>query len=259
MGTFAHGRVAAFFDIDGTLVPRPSLERRLVRLLLWRRELRLASGLRWVLEAARLACQGGLAPQGASVIWNGNKMHLRGVRSSVDGLRFLLPRFFPQAVERAAQHAAAGHDIVLVSGTLEPLARMLGAALEAELRRLGCTSRVHICATQLEQSGGAWTGRVLGLPMTGKAKGQAGLRLARERGYDLLSSYVYADSASDRWLLAAVGHPAAVNPARRLARIARARGWPVLRWSVEWKGRAAQQDGSGFAPLSFRQPVSRSL
>jgi phosphoserine phosphatase len=257
----AHGqsRVAAFFDIDGTLLPRPSLERRLVRFLLWRRELPLANFLRWVLEAARLACQARLAPQGASAIWNGNKMYLRGVRASVDGLRFLLPPFSPQALECAARHAAAGHDIVLLSGTLEPLARMLGAEFEAELRRLGCSPVVHICATQLGECGGGWTGRVLGQPMTGKAKAHAALRFARECGYDLSRSYAYADSASDRWLLSAVRHPAAVNPARRFSRFARARGWPVLRWRVEWKVRAAHQDRSGSAPLSLRQPANRSL
>ena len=256
MGSVAHGRVAAFFDIDGTLVPKPSLERRFVALLAWRRELSAVNSVRWILEALRLA------PRGGSAIRHGNKMHLRGVRAGLDGdggLRFVVPGFFPRAVERVAQHAAAGHDIVLVSGTLAPLAKMLSVALEAGLKRLGCPASVRVCATRLEESYGAWTGRVLGGPMMGKAKAQAALRLAQENGYDLGRSYAYADSASDRWLLAMVGNPAAVNPAWRLARIARARSWPVLRWSVAPRNEAARPREAGSCEMSLRKHASKAI
>ncbi len=257
MGAVAHARVvAAFFDIDGTLVPKPSLERRFVALLAWRRELSAANSLRWILEAIRLASRGG------SAIWHGNKTYLCGVRSSLDGdggLRFVLPGFFPRAVERVAQHAMAGYDIVLVSGTLEPLAKMLGATLEAELQGLGCATSVRVCATRLEESHGAWTGRVLGEPMMGKAKAQAALRLAAEFGYDLARSYAYADSASDRWLLGVVGNPAAVNPTCRLAHIARRNAWPVLRWHAGSRGQAARQGKVGFGGMSLRQRASKTI
>lgn len=256
MGAVAQGRVAAFFDIDGTLVPKPSLERRFVALLAWRRELSAVNSLRWILEAIWLA------PRGSSAIFHGNKMYLRGLSTRLDGdggLRFVLPGFFPQAVERVAQHAAAGHDIVLVSGTLAPLAKMLGLALEAFMSRFGCQASVRVCAARLEESGGLWTGRVLGGPMMGKTKAQAALRLADEFGYDLGRSHAYADSASDRWLLAAVGNPAAVNPTRRLARIARVKGWPVLRWRVGSRSEAARRSEIGSCQMSLRQRVSKSI
>ncbi len=255
MAPATHGRAAAFFDIDGTLVPKPSLERRFIALLAWRREVSAANSLRWILEAIRLARRGG------SFLRHGNKMYLRGLRASSENhgrLRFVLPEFFPGAMERAARHAAAGHEIVLVSGTLAPLADLLGTALEAKLNRLGCPASVRICATRLEEYDGVWTGRVLGEPMVGEAKARAALRLAKEFGYDLARSHAYADSASDRWLLRAVGNPAAVNPAWRLARIALANGWPVLRWPARPSGEATGCGEIGSCGMSLRPRASRS-
>ena len=62
----------------------------------------------------------------------------------------------------------------------------------------------------------------------GKARGVE--RLTAEHHVDLARSYAYGDSWNDRWMLERVGYPAAVNPGARLARLARQRGWPVLRW-----------------------------
>ena len=66
--------------------------------------------------------------------------------------------------------------------------------------------------------------------MCGPAKARAIERLAAQYGLDLGRSYAYGNSWSDRWMLESVGRPAAVNPAARLARLTRYRGWPVLVW-----------------------------
>jgi phosphoserine phosphatase len=65
--------------------------------------------------------------------------------------------------------------------------------------------------------------------MFGKAKARAILTLAREMNLDLRQSWAYGDGAQDRWMLASVGNPAAVNPTPKLLRIAWKQGWPVLR------------------------------
>ena len=52
--------------------------------------------------------------------------------------------------------------------------------------------------------------------------------MAKDRDYDLGSSYAYSDSVSDVPLLEAVGHPTVVNPDRGLRRVAADRGWQVL-------------------------------
>jgi HAD superfamily hydrolase (TIGR01490 family) len=53
---------------------------------------------------------------------------------------------------------------------------------------------------------------------------------AAERGVDLAQSYFYSDSYSDAPMLRAVGNPRVISPDPRLSREARQRGWPVLQW-----------------------------
>ncbi|HKW65519.1 MAG TPA: haloacid dehalogenase-like hydrolase [Candidatus Acidoferrum sp.] len=252
------GRVAAFFDLDGTLLPLPSLESRFFRMLRYRGEIPLTNYFFWCREALRLL------PRGISQVAYANKMYLRGVHSFVEigsenqigsraqrsgqpsqprasegegrpsmpprrNPRWPVPPFFEDGVERVAWHAMQGHAIVIVSGTLEPLANTAARALETELAARGVAATIRVCATKLEENGGVWTGRVLGEAMFEKAKARATHLLAKEMGVDLSRSCAYGDSAQDRWMLASVGNPAAVNPTPRLARIAWKRGWPVLR------------------------------
>ena len=251
-------RVAAFFDLDGTLLPLPSLEQRFFRMLRYRREIPPANYFLWCREALKLL------PHGICRVMHANKMYLRGVRSfvgsgagnQIDALahksghpsqlraseeegrssmpprhnpRWPVPHLFEDGVERVVWHAMQGHAIVIVSGTLEPLANAAARALETELAVRGVALGIRVCATKLEEKDGNWTGRILGEPMFGKAKARAIFTLAGEMSLSLSQSWAYGDSEQDRWMFASVGNPAAVNPTPRLARIAREQGWPVLR------------------------------
>lgn len=218
-------RAAAFFDIDGTLLPPPSLERRLFRQLRYRHAILSKSYALWLAQALRLA------PCGFDEIRHANKMYLRGVRAG-DVDQKIAQSFFPRALERVAWHVAQGHAIVLVSGTLEPLAQQAARAIEAWLFARGCKTAIHVCATQLEVCDGFWTGHILGDAMHGEAKAGAALRIAQSERLLLANSYAYGDSASDRYLLDVVGQPAAVHPSPQLARFAARRGWPVISWEV---------------------------
>jgi alcohol-forming fatty acyl-CoA reductase len=220
---------AAFFDLDGTLLPPPSLEHRFARFLRWRGHLSARNLFRWLGEAVRLA------PRGFFALRHANKMYLRGLAATESGALRLTARhlrmdFFPAALDCVQWHAEQGHGIVILSGTLEFLAEHAARALEAQLAARGCVVAIHVCATRLESSGRGWTGRVLGAPMAGEAKARAAVRLAALEGFDIADCYAYGDSASDHWLLRAAGHAVAVNPSWRLARIARAKGWPILQW-----------------------------
>jgi len=246
------GGVAAFFDLDGTLVALPSLEKRFFRMLRCRRAIAGRNYFLWLREAMRLA------PRGISAIVQANKMYLRGVQildepgegdrnisfCHKDGhqargqasapprrnLRLPVPTFFARAIKRVAWHAKQGHEIVLISGTLEPLAREAARTMEAELAARGITVTIRVFATRLEEMDGTWTGQVLGEAMFGEEKARAATRVAKEMRLDLARCYAYGDSLNDRWLMEAVGRPAAVNPSRDLANMAQTRGWPVLDW-----------------------------
>ncbi len=249
------GGIAAFLDLDGTIVALPSLERRFFRTMRYRRMIHTKNYFSWLREALRLM------PRGINAILQGNKMYLRGVqiideRGEGDGdvsswhrdghqaegqasapprrnPRLPVPAFFVQAIERVAWHAKQGHEIVLISGTLEPLARGAACVMEVELAARGITAEIRVIATRLEEMDGRWTGRVLGEAMFGKAKARALKRLAEEMRLDLGRCYAYGDSLTDRWMMAAVGRPVAVNPSKELAGIARTYGWPAIQWNVE--------------------------
>jgi HAD superfamily phosphoserine phosphatase-like hydrolase len=264
------GSVAAFFDLDGTIMALPSLEKRFFRMLRYRKAIPARNYFLWLREALRMM------PGGINAILQANKMYLRGVqivdeRGEGDGVvsfwhkdgrqakgqasapprrnpRLPVPTFFAQAIERVTWHAKRGHEIVVISGTLEPLAREAAHAMEAELAASGITVTIRVIATRLEEMDGRWTGRVLGEAMFGEAKALAAKRLAEEMRLDLGQCYAYGDSLSDRWLLAAVGRPAAVNPPTDLASLARTLGWSVLNWGeIEsltqgHRGRGAQRN-----------------
>jgi len=247
--------IAAFFDLDGTLAALPSLESKLFRTLRYRREIRAKNYLFWLREALRLM------PRGINAILHANKMYLRGLKlfdergegdeevSSwhKDGHRaegqasapprrtprLPVPTFFAQAIEAVAWHAKEGHEIVLISGTLEPLARGAARAMEAELAACGIAVTARVIATRLEEKDGKFTGKILGEAMFGEAKARAAKRLAGEMRLDLRRCYAYGDSLNDRSLMASVGRPAAVNPSNDFASFAHARGWPVLNWEGE--------------------------
>ena len=58
-------------------------------------------------------------------------------------------------------------------------------------------------------------------------------RIAQDNDFDLARCYAYSDTAHDRWMLGAVGRPAAVNPSLELRRIAMLRHWPIFDWRTD--------------------------
>jgi len=222
-------RVGAFFDIDGTLVPEPSLERRLFRELRRTKAIAWTSYARWGAESVRLL------PRGLTAIAQGNKRYLCGLREE-QILEAAEPiAFFEEGVARVEWHARRGHEIVLVSGMVKPLARMVAMALECELEARGVERDVLVSATRLEERAGLFTGHVMGEANYGEAKRRAMEVLARAMQINLRDSHAYGNSLLDRPMLDAVGHGHAVNPGRELADTANLRDWAIWHWHHEKK------------------------
>ena len=222
-------RVAAFFDIDGTLVPEPSLERRLFRELRRTHAMPWMNYARWGMEAVRLL------PRGLTAIAHGNKSYLWGLRGE-QILEAVEPiAFFEEGVARAEWHGRRGHEIVLVSGMAKPLARMVAMALECELEARGLEREVLVSATRLEERNGIFTGCVLGEANYGEAKRRAMEVVARAMQINLRESHAYGNTLLDRPMLDAVGHAHSVNPGKELAATANLRDWAIWHWHSEKK------------------------
>jgi HAD superfamily hydrolase (TIGR01490 family) len=122
-------------------------------------------------------------------------------------------------VERLRAHQAAGDAVYLLSAStqfvVQPVADYLG---------------VPCRCTELEIVNGMFTGAIVGVDCYGEGKRVWGERLAAAHRVPLAEAAFYTDSYSDRPLMDVVGHPVAVNPDRKLARYAAARGWPIERF-----------------------------
>ena len=89
----------------------------------------------------------------------------------------------------------------------------------------------HLVATEPEEAGGRFTGKVRGTPCfrEGKITRVGEWLAAQGRSWGEFSeSRFYSDSHNDLPLLERVTHPIAVRPDPALAQTARARGWEVI-------------------------------
>src|SRR5260370_29423808 len=118
---------AAFFDLDGTVLPGPSLERRFLRFLFERGEWSPVSLGRWFGRFLGTAAFGKSGAGGERFLRaiHGNKLYWKNIRAA-SAEHFLseaaAPEFFSEGLVRIAWHAAQAHRIFLVTGTLRPLA-----------------------------------------------------------------------------------------------------------------------------------------
>lgn len=135
----------------------------------------------------------------------------------------ILPTLYPAALGLVNKSRDAGHEIVLVSGTLDFILQKLGDHLG------GC----GLICNRLEMKNRTATGKLLKPVAAGPEKARLIRQHAKQRGYDLDECYAFSDSYSDVPMLSVVGHPAAVNPDARLALLARAYSWPTFRLSLD--------------------------
>jgi HAD superfamily hydrolase (TIGR01490 family) len=127
----------------------------------------------------------------------------------------------PAALVAIARHRAAGHTIVLATGSTVYAARPVAAGVAID----------HVLATELEvDAAGSFTGKPRALCF-GRHKVTLVEEWAKREGIDLAKSYFYSDSYNDLPMLERVGTAIAVNPDARLRRHARKNGWQTQHWS----------------------------
>lgn len=221
----AQPRVAAFFDMDGTL-----LSSNVIEGYLWLR-LRELSGRERAGEIGKVIAR---IPALVQAERRERSDFLRTAYRQYEGARaealdeivdryiadHVLSRLSPAAVRRVREHRAAGHRTVLITGAVRPLTRPLMPLFD------------HIESAQLAvDEHGVCTGFLATSPLVGESRSAWMRSYAARNGIDLAASYGYADSHSDLPLLDAVGNPVAVRPDVSLYRHARRNRWNIVDWS----------------------------
>lgn len=132
----------------------------------------------------------------------------------------VLPRLYPQMLDIAWGHQDAGRKVFIATAASQETGDMVAHVL-------GFDGAV---GTRFEHEDGVYTGRLAGPFAYRDGKARLVRELAAAHDIDLASSYAYSDSESDLPFLEAVGHAVVVNPDPDLLRIARERGWDILRF-----------------------------
>jgi HAD superfamily hydrolase (TIGR01490 family) len=217
--------VAAFFDLDRTLIRRSSalaLAGPLRRRGLISRRRLVASALWQLFFTAR-----GVGAERVRAAAEDGMRLLAGF--PVDAMRevvaeamepVLRPLVYAEPLRLLDQHRARGERTYVVSATLQEIVERIADDLGFD-GAVGSTCEIV---------DGVYTGRSL-RALHGEEKAAAVRELAGGQGLDLAVSTAYSDSASDLPFLEAVGNPVVVNPDAKLRRIAAERGWPVLRFA----------------------------
>ena len=225
-GDARHGaRSAAFFDLDKTLMQGSSafqFGRAAYRAGLMSRRQLLADGIANVqfrLRGATDADSMALRERIAASLEGTRVVDLE--RLGADVLAGILPRIYPQMLALAHEHQDHGRPAYIVTAASQDLAEILARVMALDGAVGSAISEVR---------DGVYTGRPTGAFVYRSGKATAIRDLAAREGFDLAACYAYSDSESDLPMLEAVGHPVAVNPDTTLARIARERGWDVLRF-----------------------------
>ncbi|MGT2425540.1 HAD family hydrolase [Amnibacterium kyonggiense] len=214
--------VAAFFDVDKTLVNGASLlflarAARSLGIVSWRDLVRFGvKSASFRRHGERLSVLDEVRDRGMQLLAGQRADRLHALAEQV--VSTMQPRIWPETKALLQAHLDAGHEVHLISATPDFLAEELA-------RSLGATGGI---GSGLEIEDGVFTGRFTSGTMHGPEKARAAETLMAAHGLDPADCYAYSDSSNDLPLLSAVGTAVAVNPDRGLAKHASEAGWRVL-------------------------------
>lgn len=133
------------------------------------------------------------------------------------------PMLHPAALGLVQRHQREGDLVAIVTATNDFVTRPIAGLLGVE----------HLIATDLARDeAGRVTGSIQGVPAFREGKidrVKQWLAVCDQTLDDFECSTFYSDSTNDLPLLERVSHPVATNPGPALERIARERGWPILK------------------------------
>ena len=210
----------AFFDIDHTILKKSSGDYLIAEA--WKRRvitLGLVLSVPWHYLRYRFALP---AWGSAGVVIDAIKGLPLGTFRAIAASAFThryRKEIFPAIESRIAGLRRSGAKIWLATSSVDVFVAPLARHLKAD----------GLVASQLEFKDGKSTGRFAGRPVFGAEKLRRVKETVKKMGIPLSKCSFYSDSFHDLPLLEAAGKAVAVNPDHRLEKIARQKGWEIIR------------------------------
>ena len=220
------GGVAAYFDLDGTLLDASS-EKTLTAVLSKKRPWRIPYGatawcVGFLVNLLRLR-----APYDAARNRGHFSLTSWGVLETLSkqiAEEKLVHSITPQARVAIEWHRSQGHRLVLVSATIAPMAEAMGAVLGMDA--------VYGCGPA--QRTGILSGSERGWSVP-RRKGKVPIiqQDAQENGHELAECYGYGNTMADSWFMRITGHPIAINSKGAFKQFAQEQNWEMHDWKIQ--------------------------
>jgi alcohol-forming fatty acyl-CoA reductase len=220
--------IAAIFDLDGTLytghltyaISEHHRTHRMQRVPLY-----AFMAVHWPMwgfvKAGILSESSGRAIWARNLSWTLQGMKIENAAAAFRWIaeEYVRPRVREHVIARLREHQAAGHRVILLSGTFIPLLAEIGKLWGVK----------YVIGTPLRVKDGRYTGGTERPACQGQHKVTWLKRnLADDSKINLEESYAYADSITDLAVLESVGHPVAVHPDTLLEDVAQEKGWEII-------------------------------
>lgn len=210
----------AIIDLDGTLLHATTAERVFFLYTVRTGKISLFRAMRFLFSFYRDVISSGLRK---TISFNAT--FLRGEKPEVvknwarEFGRVFLDHAVPAKLkEKIISLKKQGCMVVLLSGSLQILVEELKDVIDAD----------YLIGGKLEVQDGLLTGQKKGVHPYGRGKVTALFDEIHPETVDWQNSWALADRYSDLPVFELVGNPVAVNPDRRLRRLARQRGWEII-------------------------------
>ncbi|MBP03373.1 MAG: hypothetical protein CMA72_01100 [Euryarchaeota archaeon] len=225
-GEDMRGGIAAYFDLDGTLLDASS-EKTLTTVLGIKRPWRIPYGaaawtvgflfnllrLRAPYDAARNRGHFSLAS------WEVLETLSQDIAKEK-----LASKITQQARDKLDWHREQGHRLVLVTATIAPMAEAMAEVLGMDaVYGCGPANRSGI----LSGSESGWS-----VP---RRKGKVPIvkQDAEENGHDLEQCYGYGNTMADSWFMRITGNPVAINSKGSFKQFAKEHNWEMHDWKIQ--------------------------
>jgi len=232
MATPRPGRVAAFFDLDRTVLAKSATHmprRPFGRTIPVSRRAALKAAYAHYLGSQPHVDADEMDRMRAELVTLCRSWDVSQVGAIIEEILndLVEPFVYAESTTLVNEHLGQGHDVVLVSASGEEIVAQIATMIGA----------THGVGTPMVISDGRYSGDIE-FCCRGGDRAAAIRRLAIANEYDLAACHAYAASIDDLPWLETVGHPTVVNPDQVLRGIAATRDWPTLSFSDPVSARA---------------------